>query len=282
MAWGGIERNKLDYILTDLLPVELSERFSYKPFYEFLLQKQQQNELAKITYYMKKECAKSEKKIFENDWGTMPLKYDILKGNDSLRHMSLIQPFSAINIYLFMECFQKDILNFFEVNHRFSIRYHRKSNDLYYKARSSKATRYIQIFSRKLGRNILQQTGSYFKIYPFDSLNAFTASRNWRMCNYEYTHFAKIDYKSCFDSIYSHVFAWIIERNVVDSKNAKNSSLFLIIDRMLMNINGKASNGIVVGPEYSRFIAEILLEQIDSEVYLALKHEGYHTYQGIS
>lgn len=276
MAWSGLERNKLDYILTDLLPVELSERFSFRPFYDFLLQKQQQKELEEIADQIKKECAESESKIFDSEWGTMPLKYDILKGNDSLRRLSLIQPFSALNIYLFMECFQKDILNFFESNHRFSIRYHRKSNDLYYKARSSKTTRYIQNFSRKLGKSVLQQSGSYFKIYPFDSLNAFTASRNWRMCNYEYTYFAKIDYKSCFDSIYSHVFAWIMERNVVDSKNANNPSLFLTIDRMLMNINGKASNGIVIGPEYSRLIAEILLEQIDSEVYLALVHEGYH------
>ena len=205
----------------------------------------------------------------------MPLRYNILKGNDSLRRMSLIQPFSALNIYLFMECFEKDILYFFEENHRFSIRYHRKCNDLYYKTRSSKTTRYIQNVTRKLGKSVLQQTGSYFKVYPFDSLNSFTASRNWRMCNYEYTHFAKIDYKSCFDSIYSHVFAWIMERNVVDSKSASNSSLFLTIDRMLMNINGKSSNGIVVGPEYSRLIAEILLEQIDKEVFLALAQEGY-------
>jgi hypothetical protein len=275
MAWSGLERNKLDYILTDLLPVELSERFSFRPFYDFLLQKQRQDVLKDLTAQMKKECAKSERKIFENEWGTMPLKYNILKGNDSLRRMSLIQPFSALNIYLFMECFQKDILNFFDANHRFSIRYHRKSNDLYYKTRTSQATRYIQTFSRKLGKSVLQQTGSYFKIYPFESVNAFTASRSWRQCNYEYKYFAKIDYKSCFDSIYSHVFTWIIERNVVDSMHASNSSLFLTIDRMLMNINGKASNGIVVGPEYSRLIAEILLEQIDSEVFLALAQEGY-------
>ena len=275
MAWSGLERNKLDYILTDLLPVELSERFSFRPFYDFLLQKQQQDELKKIAEQMEKACVRSEDKLFEKDWGTMPLKFNILKGNDSFRRMSLLQPFSALNIYLFMECFQKDILFFFEKNHRFSIRYHRKSNDLYYKTRSNKATRYIQKFARKLGKSVLQQTGGYFKVYPFESINSFTASRNWRMCNYEYTYFAKVDYKSCFDSIYSHVFAWIIERNVVDSKAASNSNLFLTIDRVLMNINGKASNGIVVGPEYSRMIAEILLEQIDKEVFLDLKQEGY-------
>ena len=150
MAWRGIERNKLDYILTDLLPVEISERFSFKPFYDFLLQKNQQDHLKQIADQMKKACAKSDQKIFDNEWGTMPLRYNILKGNDSLRRMSLIQPFSALNIYLFMECFEKDILYFFEQNHRFSIRYHRKCNDLYYKTRSSKTTRYIQNFARKL------------------------------------------------------------------------------------------------------------------------------------
>jgi hypothetical protein len=185
MAWSGLERNKLDYILTDLLPVELSERFSYRPFYDFLMQKRQQEELRLIAEKMKKECAKSDQKIFDNEWGTMPLKYNILKGNDALRRMSIIQPFSALNIFLFIECFQKNILNFFESNHRFSIRYHKKSNELYYKTRSSKTTRYIQNLSRRLGKSILQQTGSYFNIQPFDSVNSFTSSRNWRMSNYE-------------------------------------------------------------------------------------------------
>ncbi|NLX75518.1 MAG: hypothetical protein GXZ13_06790, partial [Synergistaceae bacterium] len=214
MTLSGLERNKLDYILTDLLPVELSERFSFRPFYDFLLQKNNQDKLKEITEQMKRKCAESEKKIFDSEWGTMPLKYDILKGNDSLRRMSLVQPFSALNIYLFMECFQKDILNFFEANNRFSIRYHCKSNELYYKIRSSKSTRYIQKFSRKLGKSVLQQTGSYFKIQPFDSVNSFTSSPNWRMSNYEYKYFARMDYKSCFDSIYTHVYTWIIERNV--------------------------------------------------------------------
>lgn len=39
MGWNGLERNRLDYILTDLLPVELSELFSFSQFYSFLLQK---------------------------------------------------------------------------------------------------------------------------------------------------------------------------------------------------------------------------------------------------
>ena len=85
---------------------------------------------------------------------------------------------------------------------------------------------------------------------------------------------AKVDYKSCFDSIYTHSYAWIIERNIIDSKDANNSHLFLTIDRILQNINGRSSNGIIVGPEFSRMIAEILLQRIDVEVMTSLSNQG--------
>ena len=97
MAREGIERNKLDYILTDLLPVELSGRFSYRPFYEFLMEKEHKEELDKIAEKIKELCAESNGRLFEHGWGTMPLRYDIQKGNDSLRKMSLIQPLAALN-----------------------------------------------------------------------------------------------------------------------------------------------------------------------------------------
>lgn len=275
MAKNGIERNKLDYILTDLLPVELSSRFSYRSFYDFLMEKEQKKELDNITETIKMKCAQSNGRIFEYNWGTMPLRYDILKGNDSLRRMSLIQPLSVINIYFFMECFQKDILEFFEENHKFSIRYHKMCDDLYYQTRSKKYVQYIRRITKKLGKSMISQTGRYFKIYPYESLNAFTASSVWRMNNYKYPYFAKVDYKSCFDSIYSHAYTWIIDRDIVEAGSTLNSGLFACIDRVMMNINGKSSNGIVVGPEYSRMIAEVLLQQIDKEVYLQLLKDGY-------
>ena len=66
----------------------------------------------------------------------------------------------------------------------------------------------------------------------------------------------------------------MIERNVVDAKDANNSHLFITIDRILQNINGRSSNGIVVGPEFSRMMAEILLQHIDNEILLELEKDG--------
>ena len=156
MAWNGLERNKLDYILTDLLPVELSELFSFRPFYDFLLEKEQQTVLSELIEKLKKAVAEGKQKMFEKGWATMPLKYNILKGTDSTREMSIIQPMSALNLFLFMECYQKDILNFFESKHCFSIRYHKKNTALYYKAKKNRATKYFHRQSKRAGKGAVQ------------------------------------------------------------------------------------------------------------------------------
>lgn len=274
MGWTGLERNKLDYILTDLLPVELSELFSFKPFYDYLLEKTNNKILCQIVEDVKLSKAKNDKKLFVGGWDTQPLKYSILKGSNSHRQMSIIQPLSVLNLYIFIECYQKDILNYFEKEHCFSLRYHKKSSDLFYKGKNKKTISYFQDQSKRNAKLAIQQMGTFFKTIPFESINAFTGSLNWRMCNFNYSYYAQVDYKSCFDSIYSHAYKWIIERNVIDSKGAKHSSLFITIDRILQNINGKSSNGLIVGPEFSRMIAEVLLQYIDKQVKIQLFKEG--------
>lgn len=270
---NNIERNKIDYLLTDIMPVEISELFSYGKFYEFLLE--HRKELDGIVKELMKLKASGKEYLFNGGkWASTPLKYNILKGVDGAREINLTQPISALNIYLFIECYQKEILGFLENNNCFSLRYHRKNNDLFYKRKSKRLTEYFAKTSKKIDKSVLQQTGAYFKIHKFNSVSSFVNSRLWQHCNFKYKYFAKVDYKSCFSSIYTHTYKWIIERNTIDSKEAKNSNLFIVIDRILQNINGKSSNGVIVGPEFSRMIAEILLQHIDKEILQNLQTKG--------
>lgn len=273
----NIERNKMDYLLTDIMPVEVSELFSYGKFYEYLFSREKEvNEIIKI---MKKKKAENNEVPFTGGWGnwaSTPLKYNILKGLNSIREINLLQPISALNIYFFVECYQKEILDLLEENSCFSLRYHRKNNDLFYKKRAKKISSYFQKTFQKMDKAILQQTGVFFKIYKFNSVSSFTSSRLWQQCNLKYRYFAKVDYKSCFNSIYTHAYKWIVEKNTVDSKVAKNSNLYITIDRILQNINGRSSNGLIVGPEFSRMIAELLLQHIDIEVKKKLLDKGMY------
>lgn len=200
----NIERNKLDYILTDTMPVEITELFSLNNFYKYLLDNQ--SKLEKVISEVQKVKAKNEGVMFENGWATAPLKFKILKGNDGQREMSLIQPLSVLNIYLFLECYQKELLVLLKENSVFSLRYHRKNNDLYYKRRINKIAEYYQSTSKIVDKGVLQQTGAFFKIYKFNSISSFTGSHIWQQLNFKYSNFARMDYKSCFDSIYTHAY----------------------------------------------------------------------------
>ncbi|MEA4829745.1 MAG: RNA-directed DNA polymerase, partial [Enterococcus thailandicus] len=103
---------------------------------------------------------------------------------------------------------------------------------------------------------------------------SFTSSEEWFVLNSKFKYFIRTDYKSCFDNIYTHTYKWLIGKDVNDTKNFKNVNVYTIIDRVLQNINSRTSNGIVIGPEFSRMIAEILLQGIDSGVYSYLLNKG--------
>lgn len=64
MGWSGLERNKLDYILTDLLPVEISELFSFSQLYTFLLKKENQKILDALIQEKTKAVGGKGKKLF--------------------------------------------------------------------------------------------------------------------------------------------------------------------------------------------------------------------------
>ena len=269
MDLNNIERNQLDYILTDVSPTELSDRFTYRYFYEYLNTKS--SDLSKIIKDITK-LKNDNKEVFRQhkNWVSIPLNYTIMKQLQTERTISLLQPLAAMQLYLFICAYQKEMLAVSQKNSVYSLRYHKKNNDLYYKNKNKSIIKYFGDISNNAGKEIIEQTGMYFNIGPYKSIAAFTTSEEWLRLNLKYSYFAKVDYKSCFDSIYTHTFSWIIGKDVNDTKKFKNGSIYCSIDRILMNINARTSNGIVVGPEFSRMVAEILLQTIDNEVFSIL------------
>ena len=274
MKLKNIKRNSLDYILTDILPVEISELFTYRYYYDFLLHNNNNNVLKREIKLVieKKNSADKKIKLFEDNklWASIPLKYNISKGEASIRELNVLQPIAAMQIYYFITAFQEELLKHLETNAIFSLRYHKKASTLYYKQRKKNITQYFSNISEELSKRVLEQTGRYFDLSPYTSIVNFTSSDEWYDLNLKYKYFVRIDYKSCFDSIYTHTYKWLISRDINDSTGFKNTNIFTTIDRLLQNINASQSNGIVVGPEFSRIIAELLLQQIDMKVHAEL------------
>lgn len=275
MDKNQLRRDTLDYIVTDSTPVEISELFTYTYLYEYL--HANNREVGLITQEIAKKYVNAFKKgvPFEGEgpgigWKTTPLNFHIVKADGhSKRKMSVPQPLAVMNMYYFINLYQKDILNLFD-NPVYSVRYHRRNTDLVYKRRGRKALIDYQYSRDAKSKKAIEQTGSFFDIWKYPSVVDLVRSKEWKNFNLNFKRYCKLDYKRCFDSIYSHSYKWIVSKDVVDSKNFKNPSLYAVIDRMIQNINGSVSNGVIVGPEFSRLIVEVLLQQIDEEVHSEL------------
>lgn len=272
MNLKNIKRNSLDYILTDILPVEISELYTNNFFYEYLNKKTNYIEIMINKIIKAKNNTNGKTVLFKGEhWTSLPLKYSISKTDNSDRNLNILQPIACLEISLFIESYEKEILNLLDKGSVYSLRYHNKNNNLNYKSRGKNITKYFEDVARN---GNIEQMGLYFKLSPFSSITEFTKSEKWFTLNIKYKYFARIDYKSCFDSIYTHTFKWLIAKDVNDTIGFNNTNIFTTIDRIFQNINAKTSNGIVIGPEFSRMMAEILLQGIDMTVFNVLLNDG--------
>ena len=263
-----MKRNSLDIIMTDLRPVELPKIFTLKYFYKYLSCN------TRVTRDIITGLNNEQKEPFGSEWHAAPLKYHILKKNNELREMSLPNPVSMIEVYSFIEKYEKELLVYFDKD-SFSIRKHKRNRSLYYRKSEHNRIFYEHIDPDDGRAWQIEAAGNYFYIEPFVRLDIFYKSDLWFDLNRRYKYFGKIDFNRCFDSIYTHAYNWIVTENPVDAKKYKNSHILSVIDRLLQNMNGSITNGIVVGPEFSRALAEILLQTIDNDVILELENIGY-------
>lgn len=259
-----VKRNSIDIILTDMRPVELPMIFTLKIFYDFLTNN-------KIQFRIEN----NKNKFIDNQWHATPLKFYVLKNDFSFRELSLPNPLSMVESVYFVENYQNDVINCMDRS-CFSIRKHQKSRDLNFINKNKQLITYKNLNEKQLNYLNLEATGNYFNIYPFPRLSSFYNSEYWFSLIGKYHYFKKVDINKCFDSIYTHTFNWIIAEKPIDSKKYNNNNIYSVLDRILQNFNGSITNGIIVGPEFSRMAAEILLQKIDEEVYFDLNNQNYN------
>ena len=144
------------------MPTELSDRFTYSFFYDYLVSKNTQ--IDEMLNFLKNTKAQPQGLFAGKEWASMPLKYSIMKDLYTVREISLVQPLAAIEMLLFVEIYQKELLNLLNKNDCFSLRYHQKNNNLCYKNKNKSIIKYFSEESQNMGREVLEQTGMFFNI----------------------------------------------------------------------------------------------------------------------
>jgi hypothetical protein len=78
------------------------------------------------------------------------------------------------------------------------------------------------------------------------------------------THVLKVDISQFYPSLYTHAVGWAIDPQLRQRKNWQNTALLgKQIDQLLMNTQGKVSQGVPIGNDVSFLLAEIVLSQVD-------------------
>lgn len=117
-----------------------------------------------------------------------------------------------------------------------------------------------------------EQLGSYFVYQKYRNIHRFFESYKYHRSEKKYDAMVQIDVSKCFDSIYTHSLPWAVlgkeqTKFNLDQSKATFGGQF---DALMQNLNHKETNGIVIGPEFSRIFAEIILQSVDVELITKL------------
>jgi len=261
-------RQKIDYLLTDLLPYEKGNHYTHRYFYEFLLK--EKKVLKKLFTKTKKE-----NKFFNSKWHSSPLKFKISKKKDNFREIALINPLGLVESLTFIHLFENDIINIIHNKNDFSARKANRINSLIYKKNKNQTVYYTDSTSKNQLLLSLESSGTYFNHFPFKNITNLLNSKRFVYSRDNFNLLLSLDMQDCFPSIYTHSYKWLISNKTYDSKNLKDSnSVYSNIDAFLQNINGSKTNGIIVGPEISRLLAEFLFVHIDQQILEKLAVEN--------
>ena len=122
---------------------------------------------------------------------------------------------------------------------------------------------------------IIEQSGkeyeslkSFFVYKDYSNIYKFYESYRYHRAEKKYNKLMKLDISKCFDSIYTHSIGWAvigkdIQKEFLGQSNRTFSGRF---DKLMCLMNQGETNGIIIGPEFSRIFSEIILQAIDRDV----------------
>lgn len=257
--------NKNFFLLTDTLPYEIPLIFDNLDFYN------------KINSNTDWPSAQITGKALNQ---TEPYNFFIYKDETSVRMISLVHPLAQLQFLKFIQLFDQDILDYFNTHVTYSIRYPHKVNS-YIQKSANELKRELYFLLNEDFESITNETeghiDSYFIKNKFVKITDFYGSKLLKHLETKYRYLLKTDIQSCFYNIYTHSIDWAY---LGDKRTAKKYALdrreymSSLLDKIMQYSNYAETNGIVVGPEFSRCVAEIVLTRIDSCVFNKLQEQN--------
>lgn len=283
-------------VFSDVLPYEIPLIFSNRYFYRFLVKYKVKIENNKLiwdsnmpdsafeTLKLLLGISSIEKnKPFDKDFEKyrIPFSYNIAHKRDKFRELAIIHPLNQLQVIDFYEKYKYLILHYCNQSN-FSIRYPDKiAYFFFYKDRLHRQLLGKKTDSREEYMNEYENLKSYFSYQKYSNIYKFYEDFRYQKAEKKFNNLIKFDIQDCFNSIYTHSITWATLGGIDQGKNAWltrriKSSFGYEFDEIMQKMNFAETNGIVIGPEFSRIFAEIILQKIDKDIEAEMILKGKH------
>lgn len=283
-------------LLSDILPYELPFIFTNRYFYRFIVKngiqldgdtivwKKGIEEGAELIISAIVRCKKihfdgNSVKAGRGTYNTIPFTYGVSHKPTKCRYLSIIHPVNQIKIVDFYERY-KHVLLYLCSKSRFSLRYPEKvACFFYYKDRLHSTLLGKRSDKMEMYFSEYENLRTYFSYKNYTNIYKFYEDYRYQRAEKKFQHLVKFDLQSCFDSIYTHSISW-----AMCGGSHMYKELFAGIpdnafgeywDNLMQEMNYNETHGIVIGPEFSRIFAEVILQEIDKRVENKLLECGY-------
>lgn len=265
-----ISYSKERVVLSDVLPYEAPLIFSNRYFYKLLNKRTKAQNNPKFKREKFKAFAEIENLLFSTSKASQPFRFRIKHKESDFRELNIIHPNNQKAVSDFYEKYNSLILYYSSIS-KFSIRKPTKIasftffNDKLHRKNNDKTFQFAQIEENE---NEYENLKSYFTYEKYSNIHKFYESYQFHRSEKKFNKLFKIDISKCFDSIYTHTISWalfnksIIKDNIEDSRKTFAGKF----DELMQKLNANETNGIIIGPEFSRIFAELILQQIDNDI----------------
>ena len=205
-----------------------------------------------------------------------PYHFNIAHKPNKNRTLSVIHPYNQWQVVDFYEQYKYSILYLCNQS-KYSLRKpHKVAQYFYYRDRLHRKLLGHQSDKVELFFNEYENLKTYFSYKKYSNIYKFYEDYRYQRAEKKFKHLIKFDLQSCFDSIYTHTISWATAGGADKVKvlpGYHGSWLGDAFDNLMQSVNARETNGIVIGPEFSRIFAEIILQYIDQKVEQELLKE---------
>lgn len=290
-----INYKKERVILSDVLPFEVPITFSNRHFYDFLLscniavkgeeiaigknETQVNQEIVKLLFGIKSDIPFVDGKVKFKERDAIPFGYKIVHKENDFRELTIIHPKNQLAVIDFYDTY-RDLILYYSNKSQFSIRRpYRIAKYTYFKDRLH-IEKLADANDEFIEQNDLEYENlkTFFVYKKYSNIHKFYESHQYHRCEKKFNYLFKFDISKCFDSIYTHSISWalldkeIVKKYLSDSRQTFGNKF----DSLMQKLNYNETNGIVIGPEFSRIFAELILQEIDIRAKQELALSGFN------